>query len=284
MDHDAGARGTAPRLATVLFYRDVSRYAFSVKWHGCRPWPTGGRRHDHLDGRQAAATHHRGAGHPARRPADHRTAQRGRHRRPGPGRRHPDQQPAGHRRTPRRRAPGRGTSANRGGPGCCGGSGSSVAGSAPTSRSPSRPTSWPTCTWSAGRWSPPGWSTTPRVNVTSGQVTLMGLAGRTNARIVSGPVEALGVAGELDPGDGLRRGDPRRQRGRPGARPHRLRRDHLRPGQPPAQRDPARAPSPGAITVRVREDSDLSVHLHTTSGRITSGFPQVAAAASDSGR
>ncbi|MDI5940417.1 hypothetical protein QLR68_20200, partial [Micromonospora sp. DH15] len=31
----------------------------------------------------------------------------------------------------------------------------------------------------------------------------------------------------------------------------------------------------GAITVRVREDSDLAVRLHTTAGRITSGFPQV---------
>ena len=34
----------------------------------------------------------------------------------------------------------------------------------------------------------------------------------------------------------------------------------------------------GEITIRVREDSDLAVHLSATSGRVTSGFPALAVA------
>ena len=113
-----------------------------------------------------------------------------------------------------------------------------------------------------------------RVDVTSGRITLMGLGGRTSAKTISGPIEALGVAGDL-----TWRPSPARSPS-PTARPS------------GSARRPSPAPSPatwttrrrsdirlehhsGEITVRVREDSDLAVRLHATSGRVTSGFPQV---------
>ena len=139
--------------------------------------PRGGR-HGQLDGRQPATDHPGRAGHPARRPADHRPAQRGRHRRPGPGRRHPGQPPAGPGGAPRRPAAPSATSGPALARSACGGSGSSAAGSGPRSPSPYRPTCWPTCAWSTARWSPPACAGTTQVDVTSGQVTLMGLRRR----------------------------------------------------------------------------------------------------------
>jgi hypothetical protein len=112
------------------------------------------------------------------------------------------------------------------------------------------------------------------VDVTSGQVTLMGLRGRTVAKVVSGPVEALGVAGDLtmDTVSGeLILAD---------SAPDRVRANTIS-GAITCDLDNPRGSEirltaiSGSITVRVREDSDLTVHLHTTSGRITSGFPQV---------
>ncbi|MFF3857188.1 DUF4097 domain-containing protein [Micromonospora sp. NPDC002575] len=113
-----------------------------------------------------------------------------------------------------------------------------------------------------------------RADVTSGQITLKGVRGRTAAKIVSGPVEALGVAGDLsletvsgevvlaDSTVGTVRA-------------------HTVSGEITCDLDNLRGGEiqlstiSGAITVRVREDSDLAVRLHTTAGRITSGFPQV---------
>ncbi|MBQ1046651.1 DUF4097 family beta strand repeat protein [Micromonospora sp. C72] len=113
-----------------------------------------------------------------------------------------------------------------------------------------------------------------RVDVTSGEVTLRGLRGRTSAKVISGPVEALGIGGDLDletvSGE-LILAD---------SAPERVR-AHAVSGSITCDLDNPRGSEirlsaiSGSITVRVREDSDLTVHLHTTAGKITSGFPQV---------
>ncbi|MGC4897523.1 DUF4097 family beta strand repeat-containing protein [Micromonospora sp. DT31] len=113
-----------------------------------------------------------------------------------------------------------------------------------------------------------------RVHVTSGRVTLKGLRGRTTANAVSAHVEALGIGGDLDletvSGE-LALAD---------SAPERIR-AHTVSGSITCDLDNPRGGEirlsaiSGGITVRVREDSDLTVHLHTTSGRITSAFPQV---------
>ena len=93
-----------------------------------------------------------------------------------------------------------------------------------------------------------------RVDVTSGEVTLRGLRGRTSAKVISGPVAD--------------------------SAPERVR-AHAVSGSITCDLDNPRGSEirlsaiSGSITVRVREDSDLTVHLHTTAGKITSGFPQV---------
>ncbi|MFC7549537.1 DUF4097 domain-containing protein [Plantactinospora sp. GCM10030261] len=113
-----------------------------------------------------------------------------------------------------------------------------------------------------------------RVDVTSGQVTLLGLAGRTSATLTSGPVEALGVtgdltmetvSGELVLADGSA---------------HRVHAT-TRSGSITCDLDNPRGSEirlgtvSGSVTVRVRADSDLTVHLHSTSGNLTSAFAQV---------
>ncbi|MGC1213592.1 MAG: DUF4097 family beta strand repeat-containing protein [Micromonospora sp.] len=113
-----------------------------------------------------------------------------------------------------------------------------------------------------------------QVDVTSGQITLMGLRGRTAAKIISGPVEALGVAGDLTletvSGEVILAESA-------ASRVH----AHTVSGAITCDLDNPRRSEirlsaiSGSITVRVRQDSDLTVQLHTTSGRITSGFPQV---------
>ncbi|MFY1624758.1 DUF4097 family beta strand repeat-containing protein [Micromonospora sp. WMMD723] len=112
------------------------------------------------------------------------------------------------------------------------------------------------------------------VDVTSGQITLMGLAGRTNARIVSGPVEALGVTGDLvlnTVSGEVTLADSAAGRVHANTVSGAITCDL----DNPRRSDIRLTTISGPITVRVREDSDLAVHLHTTSGRITSGFPQV---------
>ncbi|MDQ7907193.1 DUF4097 family beta strand repeat-containing protein [Phytohabitans sp. ZYX-F-186] len=110
------------------------------------------------------------------------------------------------------------------------------------------------------------------VDVTSGRITLMGLGGRTVAKLVSGPVEALGVAGDLTmetisgelilADSSAERVHARAVSGSITCDLDNPRRSEIRLGT-----------TSGSVTVRVREDSDLSVHLHTMSGRITSAFP-----------
>jgi hypothetical protein len=110
------------------------------------------------------------------------------------------------------------------------------------------------------------------VDVASGRITLMGLGGHTVAKLVAGPVEALGVAGDLTmetvSGELILADSPAERviaRAVSGSITCDLdnpRRSEIRLGT-----------MSGSVTVRVREDSDLTVHLHTTSGRITSAFP-----------
>ncbi|QDY10386.1 hypothetical protein FJK98_27250 [Micromonospora sp. HM134] len=119
-----------------------------------------------------------------------------------------------------------------------------------------------------------GLSRDTTVDVTSGQITLMGLAGRTNARIVSGPVEALGVTGDLvlnTVSGEVTLADSAAGRVHANTVSGAITCDL----DNPRRSDIRLTTISGPITVRVREDSDLAVHLHTTSGRITSGFPQV---------
>jgi hypothetical protein len=111
--------------------------------------------------------------------------------------------------------------------------------------------------------------------VTSGRLTLLGLNGRTSAKMVSGPIEALGVSGELHmetvSGE-LVVGD---------STAHRVYAKTIS-GSITADLDNPSHDSQiqletvsGEITVRVREDSDLDVHLNAISGRVTSAFPEV---------
>ena len=183
---------------------------------------------------EPAAAHPGRAGRPAGRPTDQRAAQRGRHRRPGPGRRHPDRPPAGPGRPPRRRLTRPARAPAAAGPTSCWWLGQldpplsradvsiAVPGRRPGRPGPGRGL--------AGRLRAA--PARPRVDVTAGQITLMGLRGGTSAKIISGPVEALGVGGDLtletvsgevtlaDSAAGRVRAQ------------HRLRGDHLRPGQP----------------------------------------------------
>jgi hypothetical protein len=122
-----------------------------------------------------------------------------------------------------------------------------------------------------------------RVEVTSGRVTLMGLGGRTDAHLVSGPVEALGVAGDLTletvSGELVLADSPAERvsaKTVSGAITCDL--------DNPRKSEIRLSTTSGSVTVRVREDSDLSVDLHTRSGRITSAFPGVPTADRHGGR
>jgi hypothetical protein len=114
-----------------------------------------------------------------------------------------------------------------------------------------------------------------RVDVTSGRLTLLGLAGRINGRIVSGSVEALSIGGELDvetvSGE-IVIAD---------SQLHRVRAKTVSGSitcdldNPPEDSDIRLETTSGEITARVREDSDLSVNLHAVSGRVTTAFPEL---------
>lgn len=132
---------------------------------------------------------------------------------------------------------------------------------APQRLTPDGPvTGWTsTCSAAASAWWPP----TARPGATS-----------PGSAAVSGPVEALGVAGDLDMetvsgevtlADGA--AGQVRARTASGAITSDL--DNTRGG------DIRLSTTCGGITVRVREDSDLAVRLRTTAGRITSAFAQV---------
>ncbi len=113
------------------------------------------------------------------------------------------------------------------------------------------------------------------VDCTSGRVTLLGVAGETRAKMVSGPIEALGcagdihvetVSGEITLADSAA--------GRLSARTisGSVTADL---DNPPHDSHIFLDTTSGHITVRVRPDSDLSVHLHSVSGRVTSAFPGI---------
>lgn len=110
------------------------------------------------------------------------------------------------------------------------------------------------------------------VEVTSGRVTLLGLAGRTSAKVISGPVEALGVGGELileTVSGELVVADSTAERVQAKAISGAITADL---DNPPRHSEIHLETVSGEITARVREDSDLSVHLGATSGRITTTF------------
>ncbi len=146
----------------------------------------------------------------------------------------------------------------RAGPGSCGGSASSAAATAPTSRSPCRPAPPSTSSWSPARWSPPGL----RGEHPGGADRRQGHAdgprrphvGQARLR----PGRGARRRRRPHPGDGLRRADPRRQ---PAQRVH----ARTVSGaitcdlSNPRHSEVRLATTSGSITVRVREDSDLAV-------------------------
>jgi DUF4097 and DUF4098 domain-containing protein YvlB len=113
------------------------------------------------------------------------------------------------------------------------------------------------------------------VEVTSGRVTLLGLAGRTWTKVVSGPVEALGVGGELSletvSGE-LVLADSTAARVYAKTISGSITADL---DNPPHDSQIHLETVSGEITARVREDSDLDVHLRALSGRVTSAFSQL---------
>jgi Putative adhesin len=113
------------------------------------------------------------------------------------------------------------------------------------------------------------------VDVTSGRVTLLGLAGRVNAKMVSGPVEALGLGGEvrLQTVSGeLVMAESTAERVYAQTISGSITADL---DNPPVHTEVNLTTISGEVTARVREDSDLDVHLYAVSGRVTSAFPSV---------
>ena len=107
----------------------------------------------------------------------------------------------------------------------------------------------------------------------SGRVTLFGIAGGLRAKVVSGPIEVLGCAGavELETVSGeivladTTSGDVHAKTVS-GSVTADL-------DNPPDRCDIKLETISGEITIRVREDSDLSVTLSAAHGRVTSEFP-----------
>jgi Toastrack DUF4097 len=113
------------------------------------------------------------------------------------------------------------------------------------------------------------------VDVTSGRITLLGLAGQVYAKMVSGPVEALGVGGEvrLETVSGeLVVAESTAERVFAKTISGAITADL---DNPPHHTEINLETISGEVTARVREDSDLDVHLYAVSGRVTSAFPDV---------
>jgi hypothetical protein len=111
------------------------------------------------------------------------------------------------------------------------------------------------------------------VECTSGRVALLGLDGRIRAIMVSGPIEALGCAGEmaLETVSGeITVADSAARRVIAKTVSGSLTADL---DNPPHDSDIMLDTVSGEITIRIREDSDLSVHLAAAHGRVTSTFP-----------
>jgi hypothetical protein len=113
------------------------------------------------------------------------------------------------------------------------------------------------------------------VEVTSGRVTLLGLAGQVFARMCSGPVEALGMRGEvhLETVSGeLVMAESTAERVYAKTISGSITADL---DNPPFDTEIYLETISGEVTARVRDDSNLDVHLHAVSGRVTSAFPDV---------
>lgn len=114
------------------------------------------------------------------------------------------------------------------------------------------------------------------VQVTRGRITMLGLGGRVSAKVISGSVEALGVGGELTTevtsGD-VTVADSAASRVYARVVSGTLTCDL----DNPHGSDIRLETTSGEITVRVREDSDLDVHLQAASGRVSSNFGQLGA-------
>jgi hypothetical protein len=110
------------------------------------------------------------------------------------------------------------------------------------------------------------------VDCTSGRTTLLGIDGRVTAKVVSGPIEALGCAGDLHletvSGE-ITLADIAAERVTAKTISGSLTADL---DNPPHDSQINLDTVSGEITIRVREDSDLSVHLSAAHGRVTSAF------------
>jgi Putative adhesin len=115
-----------------------------------------------------------------------------------------------------------------------------------------------------------------QVDCVSGRVTLLGNDGRIRATVVSGPIEALGCSGDVNleavSGE-IILADSATQRVHAKTISGSLTADLDNPRE---DSDIFLETISGEITIRVREDSDLTVHLSATHGRVTSAFPGLA--------
>src|SRR6266480_3321654 len=114
------------------------------------------------------------------------------------------------------------------------------------------------------------------VECTSGRIALLGTGGRTRATMVSGPIEALGCAGDLAletvSGEITIADSAARQvsaKTVSGALTADL-------DNPPLDSRITVDTISGELTIRIREDSDLSVDLSAVHGRVSSTFPELA--------
>jgi hypothetical protein len=107
----------------------------------------------------------------------------------------------------------------------------------------------------------------------SGRLTVLGVDGRLRAKVVSGPIEALGCAGELEletvSGE-IVVADTAAGRLHAKTVSGSLVADL---DNPPQGCDIRLETVSGEITIRVREDSDLTVTLSAAHGRVASDFP-----------
>jgi hypothetical protein len=115
------------------------------------------------------------------------------------------------------------------------------------------------------------------VECTSGRVTLLGVAGEVRASVVSGSIEALGCAGDvtLDTVSGeITLADSAVRKLRASTVSGALTADL---DNPPRDSQLILSTTSGELTIRIREDSDLTVDLAAAHGRVTSDFPGLSA-------
>ncbi len=111
------------------------------------------------------------------------------------------------------------------------------------------------------------------VDCVNGRITLFGIAGSLRAKVISGPIEALGCSGRVDletvSGE-ITLADTAAARVRAKTISGAVVADL---DNPPRDCDIRLDTVSGEITIRIREDSDLSVALAAAHGRVTSEFP-----------